>query len=107
MGWGEEVEGDRDLRKKAVVIDSWEDKVLGKSKSRTPVEGIVLLPLGKKKPQGQFICFGLITKTLLAELCDLKIHRKQTHRGKSSLQHVTTIVLRTLNYKSMSDLKGD
>jgi len=42
------VEGARDLRKKTIVIDSWEDKLLEKSKSRIPVESIVLLPLGKK-----------------------------------------------------------
>lgn len=48
LGLGVGVEGARDLRKKTIVIDSWEDKLLKNSKSSIPVEGIVLLPLGKK-----------------------------------------------------------
>lgn len=37
-----------DLRKKTVVVDSWEDKLSENSKPRIPVEGIVLPPLGKR-----------------------------------------------------------
>lgn len=47
-GRGGKVERAGDLRKKTVVVDSWEDKLLENSKPRIPVEATVLLPLGKR-----------------------------------------------------------
>lgn len=78
------MEGARDLRRKEIVTDSWEDKLLENLKSKVPAKGIVLLPLGKKRPKVQFICFGLITKKLSAHPCDFKYAENKSMEGKAA-----------------------
>lgn len=54
-----------DLREKTIVVDSWEDKLLENLKPRIPVEGIVLLPLGKKENSGSLHLFWTNSKNTL------------------------------------------
>lgn len=46
------MKGAEDLRRKEIVIESWEEILLEILKSKVPAKGIVLLPLGEKEGLG-------------------------------------------------------
>lgn len=89
---------------------SWEEILLENLKSKVPAESIVLLPLGKRGPRVQFICFVLITTTtkkLLAPPCDFKYEQNLSMERRAGYSVWPPSCKRTLNYKSISDLKED
>lgn len=56
----------------------------GNLKSKAPAEGIVVLPVGKKRPKVRFICFGLITKKLWAQPCDFRYAENKSMEGRQA-----------------------
>lgn len=72
-------------------------------KSKVTAEGIVLLPLGKKRPQGSIHLFWT-NKKKSSQLYPVVLNMNKTYpRREEQLQYVINIV----NYKSMNDLKED
>lgn len=101
------MEGATDLCRKEIVIDSWEEVLLEILKSKVPVESIVLLPLGERGLRVQFICSGLITKKPQLYPVILNMNKTYPRREKAGYSMYPPLYKRTLNYKSMSDLKED
>lgn len=88
------MKGAADLCRKETVMESWEEILLEILKSKVPAEGIVLLPLGNKRPQGSIHLFWTNNnkKKLPALPYDFKYEQKISVEGKSRLQYVTAIV---------------
>lgn len=89
---GREAKGAADLCRKEIVMESWEERLLEILKSKVSAEGIVLLSLGNKRPQGSIHLFWTNKKKKLPALpYDFKYEQKISVEG-NRLQYVTTIV---------------